>query len=320
MINNSRNRSLALHVGALSLLFLLPVMLSDYHQLVITRIMILAIFALGYNVLFGYAGLLSLGHAMFFACGLYAAGLPIYHMGWEVPFAFLFAIVISALAATLIGAIALRTQGLAFMIVTLMFSQVAYLTTIYFSNITGGDDGLVLPEHARSFTIIGSQVDLTSPQVRYYIALGLLSTSVLIVYRWVNGSLGREWIAVRENESRTRMLGYNTFLIKLKAMVISGTLSGGAGAAYGLLFAYVGSTFASIQYSIDALLYTLLGGAGTVLGPILGSFIMFYLVDFFSEHTTAYLLATGVALILLILYFPLGVLGTLRKKWFHWIP
>ncbi len=282
--------------------------------------MILSIFALGYNVLFGYAGLLSLGHALFFACGFYAAGLPIYHLGWEVPFAFLFAIAISAVVATLIGAIALRTHGVAFMIVTLMFSQVAYLTTLHFSDITGGDEGLVLPEHARSFEIIGVQFDLTSPQTRYYIALGLLSVSVLAVYRWVNGGLGREWVAVRENESRTRMLGYNTFLIKLKAMIISGTLSGGAGAAYALMFAYIGSTFASIQYSIDALLYTLLGGAGTVLGPILGSFIMFYLIDFFSEYTTAYLLATGVILILLMLFFPLGVLGTLKKKWFHWIP
>jgi len=320
MMENSGKRSLALHIGVLALLSLLPFILPDYHHLTITRIMILAMFALGYNVLFGYVGLLSLGHAMFFACGLYAAGLPVYHLGWEVPLAFLFAVVISALAAALIGAIALRTQGVAFMIVTLMFSQVAYLATLYFSNVTGGDEGLVLPKHARRFEILGMLVDLTSPQVRYYTALGLLSASALIVYRWVNSGLGREWVAVRENESRTGMLGYNTFLIKLKAMVISGTLSGSAGAAYGLLFAYIGSTFASIQYSIDALLFTLLGGAGTVLGPILGSFIMFYLIDFFSGHTTAYLLATGVVLILLIMYFPLGVLGTLRKRWLHWLP
>ena len=319
-MENSGKRSLALHIGVLVLLFLLSFILSDYHQLTITRIMVLAIFALGYNILFGYAGLLSLGHAMFFACGLYAAGLPVYHLGWDVPSAFLFAIVISAFSAALIGAIALRTQGVAFMIVTLMFSQVAYLATLYFSHVTGGDEGLVLPEHARSFAILGMQVDLTSPQVRYYIALGLLSASVLIVYRWVNGGLGREWVAVRENELRTGMLGYNTFLIRLKAMVVSGTLSGSAGAAYGLLFAYIGSTFASIQYSIDALLFTLLGGAGTVLGPILGSFIMFYVIDFFSGYTTAYLLATGVVLILLIMYFPLGVLGTLRKKWMPWLP
>ncbi len=319
-MENSRKSSLVLHIGVLALLFLLSFILSDYHQLTITRIMVLAIFALGYNILFGYVGLLSLGHAMFFACGLYAAGLPVYYLGWEVPSAFLFAIVISAFSATLIGAIALRTQGVAFMIVTLMFSQVAYLATLYFSDITGGDEGLVLPEHARSFAILGMQVDLTSPQTRYYITLGLLSASVLIVYRWVNGGPGREWVAVRENELRTRMLGYNTFLIKLKAMVISGTLSGGAGATYGLLFAYIGSTFASIQYSIDVLLFTLLGGAGTVLGPILGSFIMFYMIDFFSGYTTAYLLATGVVLILLIVYFPLGVLGTLRKKWRLWLP
>lgn len=320
MIQDGQKRSLALHVSVPALLLILLFVLPEYHQLTVARIMILAVFALGYNVLFGYTGLLSLGHAMFFACGLYAAGLPVYHLGWSVPSAFLFATVVSALASAVIGAIALRTHAVAFMIVTLMFSQVAYLATFYFSNYTNGDDGLVLPQHARSFEVWGRHVDLTDPAVRYLIALALLTASILFVHQVVKSGIGREWVAVRENETRTKMLGYNTFLIKFKAMVVSGTLSGTAGAAYGLLFAYVGSTFASIQYSIDALLFTLLGGAGTVLGPVLGSFIMFYLIDLFSSYTNAYLLATGVVLILLIVYFPSGVLGTLRKKWLRWLP
>jgi branched-chain amino acid transport system permease protein len=115
------------------------------------------------------------------------------------------------------------------------------------------------------------------------------------------------------------MLGYNTFAIKLKAVVISGTLSAAAGAAYALLFAYVGSSFAGISYSIDALLFTLLGGAGTILGPLLGSFMMFYLVDISSNYTTAYLLVTGLVLILLVLFFPRGILGTVRDKWIPWL-
>lgn len=319
MISSTHKHSLVLHLGAMALLAVLHFILPDYHQLTVTRVMILAIFALGYNVLYGYVGLLSLGHAMFFACGLYAAGLPVYYFGWGVPLAFLFAIVSSALFAAVIGGIALRTQGVAFMIVTLMFSQVVYLATHYFSRYTGGDEGLVMPETARSFDIWAMHVDLTNPSVRYFIALGLLSLAILIVHALASSGIGREWSAVRENESRTQMLGYNTYWIKFKATVVSGTLSGAGGAAYALLFAYIGSTFASIQYSIDALLFTLLGGAGTVLGPVLGSFIMFYAIDFFSDHTNAYLLATGVVLILLVIYFPLGVMGTLREKWFSWL-
>jgi len=127
-------------------------------------------------------------------------------------------------------------------------------------------------------------------------------------------------VAIRENEARTQMLGYNTFAIKLKALTISGTLSAASGAAYALLFAYVGSTFATIQYSIDALLFTLLGGAGTVLGPIVGTFMMFFMIDIASEYTAAYLLVTGIVLIILVLYFPKGILGAIKERWIKWLP
>ena len=147
-----------------------------------------------------------------------------------------------------------------------------------------------------------------------------LQSGIGVLPRLVNGPTGRALIAIRENEDRTRMLGYNTFAIKLKAVVISGTLSAAAGATYALLFAYIGSTFASFQYSIDALLFTLVGGAGTILGPLLGSFMMFYLIDTASNYTSAWLLVTGIVLIFLILYFPKGILGTVRERWIAWLP
>ena len=116
------------------------------------------------------------------------------------------------------------------------------------------------------------------------------------------------------------MLGYNTFMLKLVAVIISGTLSSISGAAYVLLFAYAGSSFATIQYSIDALLYTLLGGAGTVLGPVLGAFLMFFMIDITSEYTSAYLLIAGIILVFLVMYFPRGILGEVRHRWLQWLP
>ena len=302
------------------LLFLLQFVLPEYHHLTATRIMVLAIFAMGYNVLFGYTGLLSLGHAMFFATGLYTAGLTAYHLEWGVISSFIAAVSVGAAVSMIIGAVALRTSGVAFMIVTMMFAQVAYLSTLYFTTYTRGDEGLVLPESARNFSVIGFDVNLVDPVVRYSITLGFLALTLFIIYRLVQSPTGRALVAIRENESRTRMLGYNTFAIKLKALTISGTLSAMSGALYALLFAYVGSSFATIQYSIDALLFTLLGGAGTVLGPLLGSFMMFYLIDIASDYTTAYLLVAGIVLIILVMYFPKGLLGTLREKYFPWIP
>jgi branched-chain amino acid transport system permease protein len=313
-------KSLILHTAVIVILFVLQFVLPEYHHLTATRIMVLAVFAMGYNVLFGYTGLLSLGHAMFFATGLYAAGLTAYHLDWGVIPAFGFALFAGAVVSAALGAVALRTSGVAFMIVTLMFAQVAYLASLYFTTYTRGDEGLVLPESARSFEFLGWHVDLVDPATRYFVALALLAACMAVIYRLVHGTTGRELVAIRENEARTRMLGYNTIAIKLKAVVISGTLSAAAGAAYALLFAYVGSSFAGISYSIDALLFTLLGGAGTILGPLLGSFMMFYLVDISSNYTTAYLLVTGLVLILLVLFFPRGILGTVRDKWIPWLP
>lgn len=309
-----------LHLAVIVILFLLQFVLPEYHHLTMTRIMILATFAMGYNVLFGYTGLLSLGHAMFFGAGLYAAGLSAYHLGWSVPLAFASGILAGALLSLIVGCIALRTSGVAFMIVTMMLSQVAYLATLYFTSYTRGDEGFVLPQAARSFGFFGASVDLTDPATRYNLSLALLAIAMLIIYCLVRGKTGRALVAIRENEPRAQMLGYNTFAIKLKALLISGTLSAAAGAAFALLFAYIGSSFTTIQYSIDALLFTLLGGAGTVLGPLLGTFLMFYLVDTASQYTTAYLLVTGCALIFLVLYFPKGILGTLKRRWLPWLP
>jgi branched-chain amino acid transport system permease protein len=132
--------------------------------------------------------------------------------------------------------------------------------------------------------------------------------------------IGRVLIAIRENEARTVMLGYHSFRYKLGSLALSGMMSAAAGAAYALLFSYVGSTFAGIQYSIFPLLWVLLGGQGTILGPLLGTGLMFYLIDVSSEYSSSYMLIVGVALVLLVLWFPKGILGTLRQKWLPWLP
>jgi branched-chain amino acid transport system permease protein len=314
------DRAAILHVTLIALLFGLQFVLSDYHHLTLARVMVLATFAIGYNVLFGYTGLLSLGHAMFFAAGLYGAGLTAYHLGWEAPAAFVAGLLGGAIFAFLVGLVALRTTGVAFMIVTMMFAQACYLLILYFGEYTRGDEGFTIPAAARSFGFLGASVDLADAALRYNLALALMAVALAVTFVIVRAPVGRVLVAIRENEHRATMLGYNVFRYKLFAVVISGTLSAAAGAAYALLFAYVGATFASIQYSIYALLWTLLGGAGTVFGPFLGTLAMFSMVDVFSSFTSAYLLVVGVALVLLVLFFPKGVMGTLRDRLAPWLP
>jgi branched-chain amino acid transport system permease protein len=311
-----RHRSLALHGGAVAVLFLLQFVLPSYHHTNFTSIMVLATYGIGYNILIGYTGLLSLGHAMFFAAGLYGAGLTVHYFGIDPVSAFLLGALAALVFATAVGLIALRTTGVSFMIVTMMFAQACFLLILYFNEVTRGDEGIVIAGAARQ---IGG-LNLTNPTLRYNLALALFAGGLVLCFILIRSRVGRVLIAIRENEDRVKMLGYHTFRYKLLAMALSGLLSGAAGAAYALMFGYVGATFASIEYSIYALLWVLLGGAGTILGPIVGALLMFYLVEWTGDVTESYRIVVGAVLVLLTLFFPKGILGTLREKRLRWLP
>ena len=309
-------RALALHLGLLAVLLALHFVLPAYHHGNLARVMVLASFAMGYNILFGYTGLLSLGHALFFAAGMYGMGLSVQHLGLGAGPAMLIGVLSGAVVSGALALLALRTSGVAFMIVTLMFAQAGYLTILHFSEWTRGDEGFVLAQAGRMLW----GIDLSDPNARYIAALMLFGICLLLSLWLVRAPFGRVLVAIRENEERVRMLGYDTHAHKLGAMIVSGTISALAGAVYGLLFGYAGASFASVQYSIFPLLWVLLGGAGTVLGPFLGTLFMFYLIDLSSGITTAYMLIAGVTLVLLTLFAPQGIMGELRRRLWKGLP
>ena len=300
------------HLGLLAVLAAAFFVLPSYHATNFARIMVLAVFAMGYNIAFGYTGLLSLGHALFFAAGMYGAGLS----GLPALPALVAGTLAGGLVAVAVGLLALRTAGVSYMIVTLMFAQAGYLALLYFGAVTGGDEGFVVASEAR--IILG--FDLSTDAPRYTAALTLLGICLLACLVLVRSRFGRVLVAMRENAERSRMLGYNPYTVRLTAMAISGLYAGLAGAAYAVLFGYVGASFATIQYSILPMLYVLLGGAGTVLGPFFGALVMFYLTEAASSLTTAHLLVVGVALVGLVLFAPKGILGWLRAKGATWLP
>ncbi len=313
---NNKAKALGLHlliIGVLAASFLI---LPDYHSGIIARVLILAIYAMGYNLLFGYTGLLSLGHALFFASGMYGLGLAMQYLHVSPLIGLIAGLGFAAFVSAVVGFLALRTAGVAFMIVTLMFAQAGYLTILLLGEYTRGDEGFVIKQSQR----IVAGFDLTNATNRYYVSVLLFAISLLLIGWIVQSGFGKTLVAIRENEERARMLGYNVQLHKWLAVVISGTMSGSAGAAYALLFGYVGGTFATVQYSIFPLLYVLLGGAGTTIGPLIGALFMFYLIDISSQFTSAYLLVAGVALILLTLFAPQGLAGIVRKRVIRWLP
>ena len=320
MRKNSLNHSLLFQGGILMLLFLLQFILPTYHHSSVSKIMLLASYAIGYNFLLGYTGLMSLGHAMFFSSGMYSMGLGIYYLELSPLNGVIFSAFFSLIVSLIFGLFALRTSGVSFLIVTLMFGQTFYLSILYFNEFTFGHDGFSLAKYLGSFVIFGKEYLFSNPDIRYNFALLLLTSYLLITTFILLSPVGRILIAIRENESRTQLLGYNVFYYKLFALVLSGTFSGVAGAMHGLLFSYIGTTFAEIHHSISPLLWTLLGGAGTVIGPLFGTGIMYYLIDFISEITKNYLLVVGIVLILMIIWFPLGIMGSVRRKWLKWLP
>jgi branched-chain amino acid transport system permease protein len=307
---------IALHGGLLAVLFALHFVLPAYPHGVVARVMVLATYAIGYNLLFGYTGLLSLGHAMFFAAGMYGAALPMQYMGLTPIPAFACGVAAGAALSLVTGALALRTTGVAFMIVTLMFAQAGYLTILLAGDWTRGDEGFVIAQSARQV----AGIDLSQPGPRYLVALALCGTAMILTLIVVRQRFGRVLIAIRENEERAKLLGYNTTVRKLVAVVLSGGISAAAGAAFALLFGYAGASFATVQYSILPLLWVLLGGAGTVIGPFVGTLFMVWLIDAASGVTHAYMLIAGVALILLTLFAPGGIMGEVRKRLWRGLP
>jgi branched-chain amino acid transport system permease protein len=284
----------------------------------LARIMVLAAYAVGYNVLLGYTGLMSLGHAMFFAAGMYGTGLTVHHLGFGVAAGFLAGAVAGLAVAGLVGLLTLRTTGPAFLIVTMMLAQAFYLATLYWNEVTGGDQGFILA--GLHVELGGLRLALASPAVKYNVALAVFAACLLASLWIARSPVGRVLVAVRENEERTRLLGYDTARYRLAATVVSGLLAAVAGSAYTLLFSYVGSAFAGILYSIYPLIWTLLGGAGTVLGPLVGTLVMTYVVDVTSGYTTAYLLVVGAALVVMVLWAPAGIVGGIRARWAAWLP
>ncbi len=313
---SAKVKAIVLHLFLVGILATAFFILPEYHSGIIARVLVLAIYAMGYNLLFGYTGLLSLGHALFFASGMYGLGLAMQYLHVSPIVGLVAGLLFAAFVSAIIGFLALRTSGVAFMIVTLMFAQAGYLTILLMGEYTRGDEGFVIKQSQRMI----ASFDLSDATNRYFVALTLFSICLFIIGWIVQSGFGKTLVAIRENEERARMLGYNVQHHKWAAVIISGTMSGAAGAIYALLFGYVGATFATVQYSIFPLLYVLLGGAGTTIGPLIGALFMFYLIDIASEFTSAYLLVAGVALILLTLFAPHGLAGILRKHVIRWLP
>ena len=286
-----------------------------FSQGLMIQVYILDVFALSYDILMGHTGILSFGHALFFGTGAYALGILVKYARWDLHAAILAIIVIAAIESFIIGVLSLRVHGVYFAMVTLAFATVAYILVeaTDFKQWTGAEDGL----HGIPIP------DAISPTLHrtefYFLALAFAVAIYLLVKLFVDSPSCRVWAAIRENEARATSIGYNTLVYKVQATIISGIIAALAGALNAMWNLSATPQKMDVGTTINALLMAIIGGSGTIIGPMLGAGVLQLLGYFLNLWLgSVWQLVFGIIYILLVLFVPYGIVGTWRVKQLDW--
>lgn len=287
-----------------------PFVLPMYWVIVLTEILTMSLFALSFNLLFGYTGLLSFGQAGFFGAGGYFAVLTLIHGPQSLWAALAAGLLGAALLALVIGWFCVRLDEIYFAILTLGFGMMLFTVAHNWRAVTGGSDGLggfTIPE----MSLLGIQVNLFNPKNFYLLVLFVVVLGVLLLLRVVRSPFGLLLKATRENSNRVSFIGANVRSVRLFAFVLAGALAGIGGALFALFNRIASPEMLHWSFSGKAVLMTILGGSGVFLGPAAGAAIFFLLEHVITAYTTNWMLFLGAILVVLVLAFPKGVLGSL---------
>jgi len=316
-------RTLNLRAVVVILLLLALVLLPVYVELtgsrflltLFTRIVILALAAVSLNLILGYGGMMSFGHAAYLGIGGYSVGILAFEgvtsgfVQWPV------ALLVSALFALVIGALSLRTRGVYFIMITLAFAQMAYYIVAGLARY-GGDDGLTIEKRSQFFP----PLNLSSKMQFYYLCLALLFASIYLVWRIVNSRFGLAVQGARSNDTRMRAIGFPTYRYKLTCFVIAGTLCGLSGALLANHTDFVSPAMMYWTRSGDLIIMVVLGGMGSPFGPLIGTVALLVLEEFLSGITEYWQIILGPLLLLVVLFARGGIdglLGKMRQKVHH---
>jgi branched-chain amino acid transport system permease protein len=274
----------------------------------VRRIMIFAIAAASLNLILGYGGMVSFGHAAYLGVGAYAVGVLAHYGIFDGVLQWSLAIGASALLALAIGAVSIRTSGVYFIMITLAFTQMLYYLGISIEAF-GGDNGMRLAAKSRL-----PGLDLGDGNTFYYLVLAVLVLVLFLVHRLVNSRFGRVIRAAKSNEARTRAIGFAPYPYRLAAFVIAGAVCGLAGALLANHTAYITPEFVNWTRSGELMFMVILGGMGSVIGPVLGAFALLALEDLLSGWTAHWQIILGPLLVLSVLFFRRGLAGLFDKN------
>lgn len=279
-----------------------------------SRIVVMALAAMSLNFLLGYTGVLSFGHAAYFGLGAYGVGMTIKYLAPSTPLGILIGITVGTVAAAVIGALIVRLRGVYFAMATIAFGQVFYFIAFRWNSVTGGDDGLSgwrrvpIDLGFHTLNIGGSETTF------YYFVLACFAVAVAIMAALLRSPFGRTLLAIRENERRARFLGVPIEFHIWLSFVISCVFVSLAGTLYALLNNFSDPHGLHWSQSGDFVIMAVLGGMRSFWGPLIGAAIFVFVQDFISSRTENWMSFIGLFFILIVLFFPRGVLGIIRRK------
>ncbi len=297
-------RSQKIALGSIAAFFVLAPL--AVYPVFLMKAMCFALFACAFNLLIGFGGLLSFGHAMFLGTAGYATAHAAKVWGLPPEFAILFGTAAAALLGLVTGLLAIRRQGIYFAMITLALSQMIYFFYLQ-APFTHGEDGIQAVPRGTLFGVL----DLSNVWAMYFTVFAIFMAGFVLIYRVIHSPFGQVLKAIRENEPRAISLGYDVNRYKLLAYLLSGTLAGLAGATKALVFQLASLTDAHWTMSGEVVLMTLLGGLGTVFGPVVGAFIIITMENYLSQIGAWVTVVQGAIFVICVLTFRRGVIGEL---------
>jgi len=306
-------RALAVALAVTAVL-LFPRVAGNYPVKLLQEILIWGIFAMSLDLLMGFAGMVSFGHSAFFGLGMYGAAAAL--LSVKPPnlwLAMLYGLVGAAIVAVFVAYFATRLRDIYFSITTLVFSQIFYVIIFTWTEVTGGENGLTFSQPLLSIPGIFS-TRFTIETLHWFI-LGVVTCSYLLLRRITQSPFGRVLQAIRENEPRTRAIGYHVERYKMVAVMLSGLFAGAAGVLYAIQNKFAAPDFVFFLISGETVIFNVMGGAGTLVGPVAGAAFFLLLREgvsrFFTEY---YLIPVGIIFTLMVIFVPQGLLGFLRRR------
>jgi branched-chain amino acid transport system permease protein len=278
------------------------------YPIFLAKMLCFALFACAFNLLIGYAGLLSFGHAAFFGMAAYAVGHSAKVWGWPPELAILFGVAVAAVLGLGFGLLAIRRQGIYFAMITLALAQMVYFFCLQ-APFTHGEDGIQAIPRGYLFALL----NLRDTETLYFVVLAIFLAGFLIIYRTIHSPFGQVLRGIRENEPRMVSLGYKPDQYKLIAFVLSAALSGLAGGTKAIVFEIATLTDVHWGTSGEVVLMTLLGGLGTVFGPVVGAFVVIGLQNYLAQIGAWVQVVQGLIFVVCVLTFRRGIVGELGR-------